>query len=133
MGVAWYIVLEKKIPGFDPAVNGRALARAEKILGTLATELGVPGLMQFFSAAPEELAGFAEDHGVDLESKGIILAAEKWFPAEDGLRTVRALIQAGERNRVSQPDPIMGDLKEFENVLEIAQRDDVRWHLAIDY
>jgi hypothetical protein len=93
MSVAWYIVLERKIPGFDHGVNGQS--RAGKALDALAQEAGVQPLMDFFCASAEELTGFAEDRGIELKEKAIKLAPEKWFPANEGLRTARALIQAG--------------------------------------
>ena len=78
-------------------------------------------LMQFYSAAPEEVEGFLEDHGIAAQAKGVKVPAEKWFEAEAGLRSVRALLRAGERNRVGSADRIMADLKEFEKVLERAK------------
>jgi hypothetical protein len=131
MSVAWYIVLEKEIAGVDARVNGKALGRAGKVLEMLAKELGVVPLMQFYSAAPEELAGFVEEHGIDRTR--IKLTQEKCFEAEDGLRSVRGLIRAGERKGVVGSDPIVDDLRAFEKVLEAARVKGVRWHLAVDY
>jgi hypothetical protein len=129
MSVAWYVVLEREIAGVDARVNGKALGRAGKVLEMLAKELGVPGLMQFYSVAPEELAGLVEEHGIDRTR--IKLTQEKWFEAEDGLRSVRGLIRAGERKGVVGSDPIVDDLRAFEKVLEAARVKGVRWHLAI--
>jgi hypothetical protein len=130
MSVAWYIVLEKQVTGIDTRVNGKALGRAGKVLEMLAKELGVVPLMQFYSAAPKELAGFAEEHG--MERTGIKFAQEKWFDAEDGLRSVRGLVRAGERKGVVGADPILDDLRAFEKVLEAARAKGIRWHLAVD-
>ena len=131
MSVAWYVVLEREIAGVDARVNGKALGRAGKVLEMLAKELGVVPLMQFYSAAPEELAGFADEHGID--GTRIKMTQEKWFEAEDGLRSVRGLIRAGERKGVVGSDPIVDDLRAFEKVLERAKEAGVRWHLAVDY
>jgi hypothetical protein len=131
MSVAWYVVLEREIAGVDARVNGKALGRAGKVLEMLAKELGVPGLMQFYSVAPEELAGLVEEHGIDRTR--IKLTQEKCFEAEDGLRSVRGLIRAGERKGVVGSDPIVDDLRAFEKVLEAARVKGVRWHLAVDY
>jgi hypothetical protein len=131
MSVAWYIVLEKKIAGVDARVSGKALGRAGKVLEMLAKELGEVPLMQFYSAAPEELTGFAEEHG--MERTRIKSRQKRWFDAEDGLRSVRGLIRAGERKGVVRTDPIVDDLKAFERVLEAARVNGVRWHLAVDY
>jgi hypothetical protein len=128
LSVAWYIVLEREIPGFDPFVNGKALATAGKRLDSLATKKGVPTLMSFFSAPPEDLAGFAEDHGVLLKQAP---SPEKWFSAEEGLETVKSIIEEGENSRFDART--IADLREFQKVLEIAKQHAVGWHLAVDF
>jgi hypothetical protein len=133
MSHAWYIVLERKIEGFDYGVNGKALARAGKVLDALAEEAGVQPLMHFFSASPGELAGFVEDQGVNLNEKAISLPPEKWFPAEDGLKTVHALMQAAGNGKIELADQVADDLKEFNKVLEVARANGVAWHLAVDF
>jgi hypothetical protein len=72
-----------------------------------------------------------EEHGT--ERTRIKFTQERWFEAEDGLRSVRGLIRAGERTGVTGKDPILDDLKAFERVLEAAKVNGVRWHLAVDY
>jgi hypothetical protein len=133
MSVAWYIVLERKIAGFDHEVNGKAIGRAGKVLEALAKEESVKPLMDFFSAPPQELAGFAEDHGMDLKEKAIKLPAEKWFPAEEGLKTVSVLARAVENRKIDQADDILDDLVGFRKVLEAARTNGVGWHLAVDF
>jgi hypothetical protein len=119
--------LEREIPGFGPSVNGKAVAKAGAILDTLAKKKGVPTLMSFFSASPEELAGFAEDHGVKLEQQ----PPEKWFSAEDGLGTVNSIIEKRENSRLDART--ISDLREFQKVLEVAKQHAVGWHLAVDF
>lgn len=80
MSAAWYIALERVIPGFDPFVNGKALSRTGEILDSIAKDRGVRPLMGFFSASPEVLAGFAADQGVALKQPA---PSEKWFSAEN--------------------------------------------------
>jgi hypothetical protein len=53
-----------QIEGFDHFVNGKALARAGELLDAMAKKIGTKPLMDFWSAAPEELNGIAEDLGV---------------------------------------------------------------------
>src|SRR5258708_36920962 len=96
LSVAWYIVLEREIPGFDHSVNGKAVAKAGAQLDSYAKEKGLPLLMSFFSISPEELAGFAEDHGISLEQP----PPQKWFPADDGLKTVNGLIYDAEKHKL---------------------------------
>jgi hypothetical protein len=133
MSVAWYIVLERKIPGLDHSVNGKALGRAAKVLDALAEEAGAQPLMDFFSASPEELAAFAEDQAMDLKEEATKLAPEKWFSANEGLKTVRALVRAVDNGKTEHAEAILDDLKEFNKVLEVAANNGVGWHLGIDF
>src|SRR5215469_3416423 len=125
-----YIVLEKEIPNIDIYVNGNFLSKHSKELQKLAKKSGVPSLISFFSTSPEEIADLMEK---DVESlKGSPTYTEKWFAAEDGLRTVNALLEnlggfKGDRDKVE------AELQEFGRVLQLAQSNDIRWHLAIDY
>jgi len=129
MSVAWYIVLERNVPGFDHGIDGKVLGHASKALDAVAEEAGVPPLMEFFSASPEELAAFAEDQGID--STDSELPAEAWFSAEDGLKTVRALLQAAEDGKLA--GNIADELRAFKKVLEVARDNGVGWHLAVDF
>ena len=127
MSVAWYIVLEREIPGFDHSVNGKAVAKAGAQLDSYAKEKGLPLLMSFFSISPEELAGFAEDHGISLEQP----PPQKWFPADDGLKTVNGLIDDAEKHKLDAH--VIAGLREFQTVLEAAKQHHVGWHLAVDF
>lgn len=133
MSVAYYIVLERKIAGFDDAVSGNAIGRAGELLEALAKEASVKPLMEFFSASLDELAGFAADHGINLKEKGVRLPAEQWFPAEQGLKTVSALTDAVKSRAPERANAILADLLDFKRVLEAARANGVGWHLAVDY
>jgi len=124
MSLAWYIVLERPVPGLDHGVNGKALAQSAKLLDTLAKQEDVVPLMEFFSVAPAEVAAI----GLKLKREP---EPEKWFAAADGLKTVRALLRKAESEGLGER--IASDLREFENVLSTAEREGVRWHLAVDY
>jgi hypothetical protein len=130
VSLAWYIQLERNIPGFEAFVNGKAAAKAAELLDSLAKDAGVTPLSDFFGASAENLAEFAEDHGVDLKEMGAI-PDEQWFSPEDGLKTLRALMQAAETQKLS--NQILEDLKEFQKVLEAAAANGIRWHLAVDF
>jgi hypothetical protein len=84
--------------------------------------------MSFFSAPPEELAGFAEDHDVTLKRS---LPPEKLFSADEGLQTEKTMIEEGEKRQLDIR--ILADLREFQNVLETAKQNSVGWHLAVDF
>lgn len=129
MSLAYYIVLEHPIDGFDHGVNGKSLARAGKFLDQLAARVGVKPLMHFFSASTDDVRAF--DHDADVPSAQTIV--EQWFPAEDGLRTVKKLRVAIDAATLDRKADVLTDLIEFEVVLEKAQLDGIRWHLAIDY
>lgn len=129
MGLALYIRLEREIPGFDPFVNGKAVARAGDFTESTAKRLGVKPLMEFFSV-DEEAAALAEESGVDSAD-----VPEQWFDPADGLITVRALITELEAHpsSVKGAANILEDLHEFESVLTRANEQKVRWSLAFDF
>ncbi|MGE0085966.1 MAG: hypothetical protein AB7S75_16280 [Desulfococcaceae bacterium] len=132
MGLAWYIVSEKEIKGFDTFVDGKAIAHAdEKILADIFSSLNVPPLMSFFSQNPEETGDFF-DYEADIPEN---LPEEEWFSAADGLKTVRALtvhLQAHPES-VAESEEILEDLKEYERILSRFEKEGIRWHLAIDF
>src|SRR5260221_13820390 len=126
MGAALYIILEKEISGVDTMIDGKMLSRAEDLLQREATSLGVRPLMEFFSMSPEEAADFLES---DI-SEGEI-PAQQWFSAEEGLRTVRALLSRIDASL--EWSHAKDDLLAFERVLNEARKHGVRWHLAVDF
>ena len=132
MSVALYIVAEQEVPGLDTSVNGKALGRSNQLDG-LAERAGVRPLMEFYSISPEEAAAFLEDAGGEGPKEGF--PAEQWFPAEDGLATVRGLLAylAAFPRAVANKGAIVSDLQEFEDVLSRLATAGIRWHLAVDY
>lgn len=127
MSVAWYVILERDIPGFDHTLNGKAVAKVADLLDSVAKEKGLPTLMSFFSISPDELAGFASDHGVSLKQP----PPEKWFSADEGLKTINGLLDYAENQNLDAR--VVTDLQEFKNILETAKRNGVTWHLAVDF
>jgi hypothetical protein len=128
---AFYIVLEKEIPNTDISVNGNLLSKNSEALEQMAKQLGVETLMGFFSASLDEIASLME---VDVDSiKRNPKYQEKWFAAEDGLRTVNTLLENLFQFKMAEPDRVEADLREFAQVLELAKSNGIRWHLAIDY
>ncbi len=133
MSVAYYIVPERKINGFDHFVNGKALAHAdEETLEKLCTELKVKPITEFISQDPEELADFFEAEGIDLPDE---LPTTDWFEPSVGLMTVRALASYLQENPNTLKDSadIVEDLREYESVLTRLESENVRWYLALDY
>jgi len=127
MGVAYYIVLDKKKPGFDTSVNGKAVAREVEAISKITKTLKLPDINEFAS-----FAALGAEFGADPDSPA---AKEKWFDAEEGLRWVRAVYEyidthprsAGERARVLE------DLEEYESVLAKAAKIKAKWHFAMDF
>ena|SRR2546428_11628068 len=124
--MALYIVLEIQIPGLDTMIDGKMLSQAEERLAQEAGRLGVRPLMEFFSVNSEEAGSFLEGEGLgDAE-----IPVEQWFPAEEGLTTVQALL--GEIDSFPETKSAREDLLGLERVLKAAQKNGIRWHLAID-
>lgn len=127
MGAAFYIALEREIPDFDPFLNGKALSQASDQLDQIATSLGVRPLMEFFSADPEMAAEFLEE--------GTEIPPQSWFPASDGLATVRALHShlTANPSAVPQQEMVLDDLSDMERVLTTASEHSVGWCLQVDF
>lgn len=121
---SFYIVLEKKLPDIDVYVNGHSLSKYNEQIEAIAKRAGVTPLMDFFSASPDELAAL----GVEMDKAKA--PREEWFTAEEGLRTVNALL--GNLGTL-QEKRVEEDLREFQRLLEFAKAKGVRWHLAVDY
>jgi hypothetical protein len=127
MSVAWYVVFERKIPGFDLFISGKALAHASDKLNAIAKANLVRSLTDFFSAPPQQLQTFAGEHGVEI----VDASSETWFLAEEAIRTVKRLIEVGENGQLESD--VVIELKELQSILEVARDNEVRWHLAVDF
>lgn len=126
MGVAYYIVLEKDMPGKNISVDGKALAKEEEKLKEIARLQGVNDLMSFFSASPCEVEDFFDEYG-DMD-----IPETEWFSPDEGLATVRAILDYMEMKPFINNERLLDDLKNFEEILLEAQKYNIKWHLAID-
>lgn len=126
MSAAFYLVLEDKDSGIDSQVDGKALSRATKRLDAIASSAGVTPLLEFFSVAPTEVSDLLGD--VDIE-----LPPAKWFSAEDGLTTVRALLSGVRAAGEKGDEALLADLSAMESVLAQAAERGIRWRLVADY
>ena len=126
MGAAFYIGLEKEIPGVDTMIDGKMLSRAEKNLEEAAQRLGVRPLMEFFSVSADEASDLLGE-----DTAGIEIPSVQWFSAVEGLKTVQALLAEAE----SSPDlkGAKDDLLGCERVLKEAEKHGVKWHLAVEF
>ncbi len=135
MAASLYIVVEGEDPGFDIFVNGHALARNEDALERLAESLHVAPLLQFFSADENSMC-LLLDQGAGDPEWASHLPEPQWFDPADGLLTVSALIRFLIETPVSfgsETIPVLGELREYERVLEKARIYKLRWHLAVSW
>ncbi len=130
-----YIVVEGEDPGFDTFVNGRSMARHEDTLEKLALRVGVRPLIEFFSADENSMALLIEE-GAGNQDLMLRLPPPQWYTPDDGLTTVRALMdtlrlepqQLGSEGRC-----VLSELEDYARVLEKTSERKLRWHLAVSW
>ena len=130
-----YIVVEGEDPGYDIFVNGQALARNEDALEKLATRLNVKPLLEFFSADQNSMALLLEEGAGDPEWAKT-LPPPQWFSAEEGLATVRGLLnylKGAPATLGSETEPVVNELTEYARVLEKTIQRHLRWQLAVSW
>lgn len=135
MAASMYIVVEGDDPGYNIYVNGRVLARYESAVEKLALDLGVKPLLEFFSADENSMALLIEEGGgnPDLLKK---LPPPQWYRAADGLATLNALVAAldADPHQFGSEGPeLLGELREYQAVLQKTAERDLRWHLAVSW
>lgn len=128
----FYIVLEENMPGVNGiGLEGRALSKQNAKLEEIAQRLGVRSLMSFFSANQEEAISLLGKE--EAESLSVPIPREEWFSAKEGLTTVSALLKAIAAEPSLENSKLTQELTDFQYVLEAAQSQNARWHLAVDY
>ena len=130
-----YIVVQGEDPGFDTFVNGRSLARHEDALEKLALNVGVRPLIEFFSADENSMALLIEE-GAGNQDLLRRLPPPQWYRADDGLTTVRALLDTlrDEPQQLgSEGARVLSELEEYARVLEKTRERGLRWHLAVSW
>jgi hypothetical protein len=135
MAASMYIVVEGEDPGFDIFVNGRSLARHEDALERLALRLGVRPLIEFFSADENSMSLLIEE-GAGNQELIRRLPPPQWYSPADGLITVRALLDTLSREPQllgTEGAQVLSELREYAQVLEKAQKREMRWHLAVSW
>jgi hypothetical protein len=135
MSASLYIVVEGEDPGFDIFVNGQAVARNEDALERLAERLSVQPLLEFFSADRNSMA-LLLDQGAGNPEWSAHLPQPQWFPPEDGLRTVRVLLDflaMAPAALGSDTEMVARELREYETVLRKTSQRGFRWHLAVSW
>jgi hypothetical protein len=134
MAQAVVVTLEKEVPtasaAYAKAGAGKALAREADRLDTAARIRKVPPLTALLSESQAALMEQMREQGFDPSK--MRLPPEQWFPAADGLKTVRALAEhvGANLNNFKQPNPILRDLKAAETLLAAAEAAGVRFHFT---
>jgi hypothetical protein len=134
MALAIVITLEKDLPDaaavYAKAGSGKALARESDRLDTAARSCKVPALASLLSESQASLIAQLQADGFDPSK--MRLPPERWFPAADGLKIVRALAEhvAANLNNFKQPNPILRDLKAAETLLSAADAAGVGFHFT---
>lgn len=124
MSLAYYIVLDKEDPGFDPFINGVFLAKEARRINKAAKKLGLKRLGDLTSY--EEIADMI---GIDSDEP-----QDMWFAAEEGIAWLEALIDRfrEEPKLLKNPDGVIADLKECLGVLQKAEQIGARWRFSMD-
>lgn len=153
MGVALFVSFEQEIPGLNGwEMDGKSLASNLDALDETVSQLGLPPLLDFYSASPEDYsnllgeevdlleAGDVEE--IESDSSEIDLTGsipeetpnEQWFLPADGLRTVRGLDAHIRRHpeAYEHVDALLADLGDLDRYLSAAAEHDVRFHLSFD-
>lgn len=159
MGHSFFIACEQAPEhSLSCDVPGKCLSAASEVLDLRTELLGVIPLTSFWSKSLEEhydLMGvpeacFDEETGTyDREAveqwRREELGAyyeplpegdpEVWFEPEEGLVTVRALLNSLRTDATAVPDAegTLADLEACERVLEELNQQGIRWHLASDF
>jgi hypothetical protein len=89
MSAAYYLVFDKEPAGFDPFVNGKALAQAGEQLTAIAAATGVTPLSEFVSFSEREQESFDLSDG-----EFAMLPRDRWFAPTEIKKTVAALFNA---------------------------------------
>ena len=135
MGASMYIVVEGEDPGYDIFVNGSSLAAHEDAVERLALRLGVRPLIEFFSADENSMALLIEEGAGNPELLRK-LPPPQWYPAEDGMATVLALVDALRQEPQqlgTEGALVLAELEEYARVLKKTEERSLRWHLAVSW
>ena len=133
MALAILVTLEREIPEFAVYTKsgaGKALARETDKLDSTARRKNVTPLTSLLSESQAALVAQLKEDGFDPAK--MRLPPERWFPAADGLATVRAVAEyvSANLNDFKQPNPILRDLKAAETLLAAAASAGVNFHFT---
>src|SRR5436305_758584 len=119
------ITLERELPeasdAYAKAGSGKALARESDRLDSAARRRSVTAITSLLSESQAALIAQLREEGFDPSK--MRLPPEQWYPAAEGLKTVRGLAEhvTANLNDFKQPNPILRDLKAAEALLVAAE------------
>ena len=128
------VTLEKDIPeavaAYAKATSGKALGRETDRLDSAARRKSVPAITALLSESQATLIAQLQDQGIDPAK--MRLPPERWFPASEGLQTVRALTEyvTANLNDFKQPNPILRELRATDALLTSAEKAGVGFHFT---
>jgi hypothetical protein len=133
MALVLTITLQKELPSLAPytkASPGKALARESDKLDTAARVCNVTAITSLLSESHAALIDQMKAEGFDPTK--MRLPPEQWFPASEGLKTVRGLSAhvTANLNNFKQPNAILRDLKAAEALLLEADAQKVPFHFT---
>jgi hypothetical protein len=129
----FYIRLETPPKGVNHAKSFEAKSAAKNWikLTTAAKQLGIKSLQDFVSTGKKDLATF-----LGRKPSGTTIAVRKdtWYPARDGLNTLRKLISQVSQNKIAFDGAraLIRDLQSYENILSAAEARGSRFHFSPD-
>lgn len=132
--MAIVVTLEKQLAAaqaiYAKADNGKAFARELEKIDFAARCKNVQQPSSLVSENIEKLAEQMRAEGFDPSK--MRLPVEKWYPASDGLKVVRALIEyvTEKLNDFKQPNPILKSLRAMEALLVAAEGAGVKFHFT---
>ena len=133
MALAIIVTLEKELPesaAYVKAKPGKALARE---LDKLDFAARCKNVAQPSTLLSESQAALIEQLKADgFDPTKMRLPPEQFYPASEGLKVVRALIEyvSEKPNDFKQPNPILRDLKSAEALLSAAEAGGVKFHFT---
>src|SRR3954452_17241745 len=133
MALVIVVTLEKELPAmgvYAKAGPGKALAREADRLDSAARRCSVTAITSLLSESRAALEAQMREEGFDPAK--MRLPPEQWFPASEGLKTVRGLSAhvTANLNDFKQPNPIVRDLKAIKTLLTDAEQAGVRFHFT---
>ncbi len=134
MAVLIVVTLERDLPdaqaAYAKAKPGKSLARETDRLDSAARRKSVAEITALLSESQAVLIAQMKAEGFD--PSGMRLPPEQWFPAAEGLKTVRALIEyvSANLNDFKQPNPILRDLRAAEALLTAAEAAGMKFHFT---